>query len=1123
MSAHTAKRRRLSPSRDDAPNVQHFDADASSKLDKNGLSENDYLKEETRKTEIFSPHITKRGKNDRSAELARASGFYKSSFFKLQMDELLSELRPNYDKQISRLQETLQKLKSVIECLPDRPPRSAFEAEKELRGAYGITVPYPEPRPGRDTKYTVSYSKPTNINVVGSVALKTGAKCAGPLTVDLAVTMPSTLFQEKDYVNYRFFHKRAYYIASLAAGIREAEELNLDVKFGLQDGDSLRPIVILELKATDKREPVGARAQIRIITAIHDSLFPISRTLPSRNNVRQGSVKMLAPEESTPFYNASLRSEATVAMYHKYLYNAARNCDSFRDACILGRLWLRQRGFESSMYTGGFGGFEWTALMSLLFEGGGPSGKPVLLKSYSSYQLFKATLQFIAGRDLTEPLLFFATDICLPGGSPTLYDGKRGLNVLYKMTHWSYAFLRREANTTVSMLNESRDDNFDKVFIFKVNEPLLKFDRIVKLPSPDSANILQNLRNQNLVYEVLVKALGDRVELIHIYSGFTEPWSVEAKPNRRPEKMDIFVGLLLNTENATRVVDHGPSAEEKEEAKTFRAFWGEKAELRRFKDGSIRESLVWTDGTSSPSIIYQILEYVLRRHFNYTEEDVRYIGDEYDQKLRQSGDGVFSYSSPSFQSIIDAFNSLQKSIQEMDGVPLAVRHLAPASPSLRYTALRIQNTSAEATCDPADIVLQFESSARWPDDLTAIQMTKVAFLIKIGDFLKSTGVASLCRVGLENESSGILNTALLDITHSSGVVFRLRIHHDREQLLLERQLKDRAGGSLVKQQVAFALSAYKRHFIQTPRLTQAICTLCTRFPLLSPTIRLVKHWINCHLLAGHVNQELVELLVARVFTQPYPWDTPSSVMVGFLRTLHLLSRWDWQQEALIVDFGDLDKSLVEAIQTRFSAWRSIDPAMNTVSMFVASDIDPDGVTWTQHEMPPKVVAARMCTLAQAAMRLVREQGYDLVLSELFQTSLAPYDFIINLRSGLFRERSTPSTKFRNLREQTTGRPMNLETVSSFVCDLQACYSPNILFFSGDESCSVIAGLWNPQVLKPKAWTLKLTHSTCPANPAGPKANDEVSINFKAMVSEIYRLGAALVDSIEVQKVGLGLE
>ncbi|RAL08421.1 rRNA-processing protein UTP22 [Aspergillus homomorphus CBS 101889] len=1118
MSSHSVKRRRLSPSTHtaspSAPFPENVDAPtlSSSPQSPHGKSS----AKATRNTEQPTTSRNRQGTHDVTAEFALASGVYKSSFFKLQMDELLTGLRPNYDRQVARLQETLHQLKSIIEHIPERPSQSAWEAEKELRSAHGITVPFPEPRPGRDVKYSFTYVKPINVNVVGSLSLQTGAKSTDPLMVDLAVTMPSSIFQEKDYVNYRYFHKRAYYIATIAAGIKAAD-LDLNVKFALQDGDSLRPVIVLEPTASTKPGHLSTKLRIRVITAIEDSLFPVSRTLPSRNNIRQGAADTPTSEGATPVYNASLRSEAAVALYHKYLYSSIRKCESFKDACILGRTWLRQRGFGSSYQSGGLGGFEWTALMSLLLEGGGPNGKPVLLKSYSSYQLFKATLQFLAGRDLTSPLAMFATDLSFPGESPVLYDGKRGLNILYKMTPWSYALLRREADVTVKMLNESRDDNFEKVFILKANEPTLRFDRLIELPAPASGNSLQDLKKENKIYEVLVRALGDRAGLVHLRGCAPEPWQVDTKPNRRTGHQSLLVGLMLDAENATRVVDHGPAAEQKEEAASFRSFWGEKAELRRFKDGSIRESLVWSDLATAPSIIYQISTYILKRHFGYPDSGIKFVGDEFDRTLCNNGDGIILYSSPHFQTIHDAFNSLQRSVQEMDEVPLTVRHLAPASPLLRYAALRLQ-CEHDVLCGPVDIVLQFESSARWPDDLVAIQMTKIAFLVKIGDSLQSSGAASACKVGLENVSSKILNRAFLDITHSSNVLFRLRIHHDREQMLLARHMKDKGVPLPMKQELAYALSEYKRLFVQTPRLTQAIRTLCTRFPLLSPTIRLVKYWFSCHLLTEQIREETVELLVVRVFTLPYPWDTPSSIMTGFLRTLQLLARWDWQQEALVVDFGGLDKSTVEGLQTRFTAWRQIDPAMSTVTLFVASDIDPDGVTWTQYEKPSKVVAARMCTLAKAAMTLVRENGCDCDVTELFRTSLAPYDFIIRLRSKLLHDVSTSSTTFkiadRREKLQATGHTV----VQSFIQDLQACYSPNILFFHSDENPGLVAGLWNPQILQPKGWTLKMAYSTSPSGLRDPKESDEVIINRPAILNEISRLSKVMIDSIELHGI-----
>ena len=1097
MASHTPKRRKLSSS----PENDRTEA-RSSNISSHGSTDRNL-----RFKDSFGKNNSGIGNNGRAVELSSATGSYKSSFFKLHMYDLLTELRPNYDTRLQRIRTTLHLLKEAIERFPEKPPKSVVDAEKELRTLHGVIVPFPEPGPGKDAKYTLSYSKPANINVVGSFSLRNGARTTEPYVVDLAVTMPSSIFQENDYLNFRYFYKRAYYIACVAAAIRETKNLDLQLKFDFQDGESLRPTIIMEPHASGTNEPVHPKLLIRIVTAIEASVFPISRTLPMRNNVRHSPLTDkcgITADDPTPRYNSALRAESTVGLFHKHLHSTVRKCESFGDACAIGRIWLCQRGFRSSLQHGGFGGFEWDALMSLLLEGGAPSGKPVLSASYSSYQLFKATLQFIAGRNLMQPpLVLFATDIATPKDVPVLYDGKRGLNILYKMTRWSYAALRHEATITLKMLNESRYDNFDSIFVVKTNEPALRFDRLVSFPfATQMGNFFQTIGQQYALYDVLSRALGNRVKLICLSSSGTGPWKVDSKPSTvKVSSQRLSVGLLLDPENAAGVVDHGPSVEKKEEAAVFRSFWGEKAELRRFKDGSILESIVWSDHPSSMPVIHQILVYALHRHFNISEEAISYLGDEYDDRLRSVGNGILSYSDRSFQAITNAFNSLERAIQNMDDVPLVVRQLSPAGALSRYTAVNIPGK-------PVDLVLQFESSGRWPDDLAAIQMTKIAFLVKIGDSLQSSGDASFARVGLENESSRISNNAFLDIVHRTSVAFRLRIHHDREQTLLERRLKEQGNdGPQEKEELAYALSAYKRLFIRAPRLTQAIRTLCTRFPLLSPTIRLMKNWFNAHLLATHVSEELIELLTARTFTQPYPWDTPSSIKVGFLRTLHFLSRWDWQQEPLIVDLsGELKQDDIETIYTRFSAWRRIDPAMNSVAFFAASDIDHDGVTWTQHEMPPKVVAARITTLAKAAMKLLREKGLHLNVNELFYASLAPYDFVINLHSkALSSGRSQQQV------------PSNRATIrmESFVGDLQACYSQSLLLFRGDDRCPTIGGLWNPQSTKVKSFSLKLPYSTSPVFSADiQKTHDNVNINRTAILNEISRLGGTMIERIE---------
>lgn len=55
----------------------------------------------------------------------------------------------------------------------------------------GITVPIIQEQPPSDALYKFSMQKPSNVNVVGSYALRTIAKTKKAFNVDVAVEMPS--------------------------------------------------------------------------------------------------------------------------------------------------------------------------------------------------------------------------------------------------------------------------------------------------------------------------------------------------------------------------------------------------------------------------------------------------------------------------------------------------------------------------------------------------------------------------------------------------------------------------------------------------------------------------------------------------------------------------------------------------------------------------------------------------------------------------------------------------------------------------------------------------------------------------------------------------------------------
>jgi U3 small nucleolar RNA-associated protein 22 len=58
--------------------------------------------------------------------------------------------------------------------------------------------------------------------------------------------MRQILLQDKDYLNHRYFNKRAYYLACLAAGIQSATGLKVNVEYGYQNSNRLQPIILVK-------------------------------------------------------------------------------------------------------------------------------------------------------------------------------------------------------------------------------------------------------------------------------------------------------------------------------------------------------------------------------------------------------------------------------------------------------------------------------------------------------------------------------------------------------------------------------------------------------------------------------------------------------------------------------------------------------------------------------------------------------------------------------------------------------------------------------------------------------------------------------------------------------------
>ena len=466
---------------------------------------------------------------------------------------------------------------------------------------------------------------------------------------------------------------------------------------------------------------------------------------------------------------------------------------------------------------------------------------------------------------------------------------------------------------------------------------------------------------------------------------------------------NIFVGLILDPEHAFRLVDLGPTATETSShmAKAFRELWGNKAELRRFQDGSITESVVWhvRDSDGRAHIPTMIVRHILTRHFGVHDNAVSSWQSEFDALLRLPAAIASHYRASGFKAALMAFQKLTTSIKELDKeLPLAVVSVNAIAPELRYTSVFVPTSVSPGAVSTLPLCsrfvplislnLEFEKSARWPDDLVAIQKMKLAFLERLAKALAKAvpGLHARVAIMLPAGVPPTTDHVQLEITTPDGWAFALRIWHDREATLLDRILHA-PPGAYSPHDLENARTARRLHiqrFIAAPRHHRAIAALHHRFTAFGGTVRLVKRWLAAHwLLRLHVSEEAVEVLCAAVFAGVGPARVPNTRERGFACAIRLLRDWNWSHGATIPLYSDSNPGP--------DVYSSAIPGAKGVWV-LRTEVDPDGRMWTV-DMPDVVAAHRIRALAQATHEYLQgvESGVlDVHVSPSFRHTLHFY-------------------------------------------------------------------------------------------------------------------------------------
>ncbi|PIA19664.1 Nrap protein [Coemansia reversa NRRL 1564] len=872
-------------------------------------------------------HVRQGPTNAEVMALNEASMLYKTNLFKLQIDELLSETAMTGDtKATTELDDVLKRVRDELVLIEDTGEMSVEKATNHVRklgktvtGA-AMDVPFPDPAPVVGLAIKLAVAAPSVINVVGSYPLGMAVRTQSSFNVDVMVQMPSHLFQERDHLNFRYFYKRAFYVAMMRIQLhRSALNEEFDIAFDLLRNDTRLPIVVLRPKK-GKKQLGKLECTIRILPSIANEAFSLQRLSPGRNNVRLGYLlddraaagvgdKKDEEQPATPQYNSAILSDVLLLTHMKYLFETREKCPEFGRAAALLRLWLTQRTMigqqvgaqQQLMGSNRINGFILSMVLAWLVRSvQAQRGTGVKLSgTMGAHQLFKGAIEFLAVHDFEENAIQFGDDADMDAFDDNFgavfVDPTASMNLLSGVQAWELAELRLEASKTALDLNRSTEDCFDRVFLSAaLSNITAKYDHIFRVDvdlfkflSPRHGSELKATRRlaelemghpvvavQSHIATFLETALERQTPLVAVH-----PCAIDFGQRTKITRKHVFyIGVIAEVSEARRLVDLGPNPEaQPQEAAEFRMLWGKRAELRRFRDGSIRLATVWGGNSMSfearALILPRMLAFLMRRHFAVVAhpeilipEDLLVVDkarpssalsfgtadDTHTGKLFCMSGRINDFVSTqdlsefdadqiTFEAAITGFDQLQREIKGLeDQLPLRVLALHPVAPGLRYASLAPPKPLAahqdDAFIEPLHVMVEFAGSSKWPSDITALHKVKAAFLQRLGECYTTsypgahvdvgnrfygygatdglfTGGSSLT-LGGQADDFDYERDSFVDIRHAeNGYCFRLSILCDYEGELLETKAREMRVAGLITQ--AEALETSHRRWLRT--------------------------------------------------------------------------------------------------------------------------------------------------------------------------------------------------------------------------------------------------------------------------------------------------------------------
>ncbi|KAK1443390.1 nucleolar RNA-associated protein [Babesia gibsoni] len=471
---------------------------------------------------------------------------------------------------------------------------------------------------------------------------------------------------------------------------------------------------------------------------------------------------------------------------------------------------------------------------------------------------------------------------------------------------------------------------------------------------------------------------GMKDRLHHIYFRFNEE-----------SELLVLVGL---NDALQRTTDIGPPANA-DESVYFREFWGMLSETRGFEDGSICECLLWSklhntetsvvNATHGFSIIsginlnVRILSILLQMHFKEYHLVVREKWDrspDVNNNIKKSNMSSCIMELPIVEynnsmatdyrtKLMNAYNKLNGILRSLEGVPLKVSNIFLCSAAFGYV-------DAGGNKERHRLLLDLETSAKWPKGENAVRSVKVALGIAIlKELHKDYAIKS--RINEDGEME----------LQFMGTRFSMAIICQRETQDIRNTIKnfDHNTDKRPQEEMLKKVRDYYRSLQIDRCKVEAL-----KNPSFSSSVQLAKAFCNSCLLPDH--DFICEMLNCYIYgCDEFLVPISNSGNAGFMRFLYLLAHYDWAIHPLVIQD---EKAQYDRLYVNKPSW--------VPYLWISTPEDPFCLV---PKTPCKMISKRFVGQCQHFLESI-EKGFmkDVNLSRFFDLEEKGFNMVLELEN-----------------------------------------------------------------------------------------------------------------------------